>query len=152
MSDNFYLELHLSTRERSKDSHGRSRSLIIKDGLASYSFRSFGMHSRPAKEQRSVLSKADQDELITYITRHKINRNLEEVKKDAGLGTSISLSIKMQIGNTVTEALVSGAYNDWRQIRNNKPPSNLENLNYHSEVKGLLEFMRKNSGFTAIEP
>jgi hypothetical protein len=152
MSIDLFLEVHVSTSEQSKDSHGRSRSVVVKDGLVTYSVRYSGMDPRPASKESFSLSKENLAKLVAYIIQKGLNRDLREIRSNATLGTSINVSTKIELGGAVTEAKVSGAYSDWTRIPRHKTPSNLENLDYYHDINGLLMFMRSALGFAAIEP
>lgn len=146
------LEVSISVRERSKDTHGRSRSVSIRDSQLTYSSRHTGFNPREDINKTAILDNDQTEKLIAYIMEHNLNRNIKEFKKEAGLGTSISLSTKIQIGDAITEVNVSGAYNDWQKTRQNKPPSNLDNLDYYHDINALLMFMRSRLGISVIEP
>lgn len=152
MSTDLILELYISSRERSKDTHGRSRSVSIRDSQLTYSSRHTGFNPREDINKTAILDNDQTEKLIAYIMEHNLNRNIKEFKKEAGLGTSISLSTKIQIGDAITEVNVSGAYNDWQKTRQNKPPSNLDNLDYYHDINALLMFMRSRLGISVIEP
>ena len=61
VSTDLFLEVHVSTSEQSKDSHGRSRSVVVKDGLITYSVRYSGMDPRPARKESFSLTQENLD-------------------------------------------------------------------------------------------
>lgn len=144
----FFLDLHMTREESSKDSNWQETSITIKDRVLEYSYRYGGYPEDKRINKRYSLSKTQEGELIAYIEENKLNRNIEEIKPTEGLGVAVDLRMEIGFENLETSVRIVGRSNIWSTDSAKK--TNLEYHDFYYDVHSLLAFLNSQFGFNIV--
>ena len=141
----FRLILNLEHKEFARERNWEQTKLIIENGEINYSYRYYSYPS-PRKEKKEYnLNENQINELIEYIKKNNLNRNINEIKPTEGYGISIVVELEIEIEDVKTEVKIIGRKNIWDNEY--EEGTNLENYNFYSNMCSLIFFMKKNFGF-----
>ncbi len=139
--EDFYLQIKLINREKSKDSNSQHYHIEVKDGEVTYHYKYNGFPFPPNRERSSKYRLSDEalSEIIQYIKDEKIDVSTEEERstKANGVTRSVDLSLFLKLEGKTTESKISGNVRIFRAGGKIKGEI-IRNKNYVNSVESLI--------------
>ena len=144
-NENFELKLTIYEKEVSKDSHADAYDIHITGRDVKYTGKHTGFKNEKEDKNNYQLSKATFKNLVAFILKNRLNRNLKEERATGKLGLSVSVLLKITMKSKTTVMKISGMYNDWMKKGKNK--SNIKNLRYYHLASRILASIKLRSKY-----
>ena len=140
--EDFYLQIKLIGREKSKDSNSQHYHIEVKDREVTYHYKYYGFPFPPNRERSSKYRLSDEalSEIIQTIKDEKIDVSTEEkrsTKSNGGVTMRVHLSLFLKLEGKTTESEISGNVKIFRGDGKIKGEL-IKNTNYINSVKSLI--------------